>query len=177
MAVTSARGDVARISAFDVGRIEPDVGKGRIGETPGLHVLDDRVGRLADPRHPARAHAVHPKGRSDPCHLPGGDPARDYLGDRGDDRAVDARVAHEQVIREVGAPPELGDAQVDRAAGGDERTLAVSVALVAAGACILRPGVHDLVDEGFRHDADEFLDVYHPVIESGHLARDARPLL
>ena len=72
--------------------------------------------------------------------------------------------------------PGLGCAQADRADGGDERTLAVSVALVAIGACVLRLGVHGPVDEGFRHDADELLDVCRSVIESGHLARDARLL-
>ena len=73
-----------------------------------MHVLDGRVERLAGSRHLARAHAVHPKGGGDPCHLPGGNPARDHLGDRGDDRAVDTRVAHEQAVGEVGAPPGLG---------------------------------------------------------------------
>ena len=57
---------MARISAFNADRIVPDVGKGRIREAPGLHVLNDRVGQLADPLHLARAHAVHLEGRGEP---------------------------------------------------------------------------------------------------------------
>ena len=52
---------MVRISAFEVGRIEPDVGKGRIGETPGLHVLGDCVERLIDPLHSVSAMRSTPR--------------------------------------------------------------------------------------------------------------------
>lgn len=90
-----------------------------------------------------------------------------HLGDRCDHRAVDPRVAHEQVLGEVAAAPELGDAQVDGADARHEAAFTIAVSLVAISACALRLGVHDLVDERLCHDADELLDVGHPVIKSG----------
>lgn len=90
---------------------------------------------------------------------------------------ADARMAHEQAVREAGSAPELGDAQVDGADRGRKRALPVAVPLVALGACVLCLGVHDLVYEGLRHDADELLDVCHPVVGSRHLRRSCACVL
>lgn len=122
-------------------------------------------------QHLAGAHAVSPKRRSHLLHLPRRHAARHHLGYRGDDGPVHARVAHEQVLREVAAPPELGDAQVDDPHAGDERAVAVAVPLVAVGARVLGLGVHDLVHERLGHRPDQLADVDHAVVESRHLGQ------
>lgn len=45
--------------------------------------------------------------------------------------------------------------------------LTVAVPLAAVGADILSLRVHDFDDERLRHEADELLNVYQPVVESG----------
>ena len=164
-----ARRDMAPVAALDVGCVHPDVGERHVGGVPLLQVGHRLVQRLADPRDLARAHAVDAHGGRHALDLPRGNAARHHLGDRRDHRPIDPGVADQQVLREVAPAPELGDAQVDRPDAGDERALAISVALVAVGARVLRLHVHDLVDEGLRHDADELPDVDHAVVESRHL--------
>lgn len=90
---------------------------------------------------------------------------------------VRPRVADEQVLGEVAAAAQLRYPQVDGADAGDEGALAVAVALVAVGACVCRLRVHDLVHERLGHDADELLDVDHPVVESRHVVAGRLPLL
>lgn len=47
-----------------------------------------------------------------------------------------------------------------------ELVLVVVVSLVAVGVCVLRLDVHDFVYDWFGHDADELLDIGHPVLET-----------
>ena len=166
-----ARRHVAAVAALDVGGVDPDVGEGDVGEVPFLQVGHDIVQRLAYPRHLGGAHAVDAERRRHPLHLPRRDPVRHHLGHRGDHRPVDPRVAREKILREVAAAPELGNAQVYGADAGDKPALAVAVAPVAVGAGILCLGVHDLVDEGLGHRAEQLLHVDHAIVESGHLGR------
>lgn len=63
----------------------------------------------------------------------------------------------------------LGDAQVDDADARHEAALTIAASLVAISTRILYLDVYDLVYDRFGHDADEILDVDHPVIESRHL--------
>lgn len=115
------------------------------------------------------AHPVNAEGVGHLLDLVGGDPAGDHLGHRRDRGAVGAAVALDEVLGEVGPPPELRDAQGDAAHAREEPALAVAVALVALGAGVLGLRVHDLVDERLGERPDELVDVDHAFVESGNL--------
>lgn len=141
----------ARVPAPDVGRVEPDVGVGDVRQVAFLQVGDRLVQRRAYPRHLAGAHVVYAHGLRHVLHLPGGHVVGHHLGHRGDDHAVRARVPLDEVLGEVAAGAQLRDPEVDGADAGDELSLAAAVAPVAALACFVGLGVHDLVDERLGH--------------------------
>ena len=167
---------VPAVAAFDVGGTEPYVGPADVGEIATAQVGDRAVEGLADARHLARAHAADAHGLGDAGHLAGAHAVGDHLRDRCDHGAVGARVAGEQVLREVAAGAQLGDAQADLADARDEGALPVAVPAVALGARLLGLRVHDLVHERLGHRADELAEVDHPVVEPGHLGEPG-PLL
>lgn len=164
----------AGVPALDVGGVEPDVGVGDVGQVAFLQVGDRLVQRRAHPRHLAGAHSVYAHGLRHALHLPGGHAVGHHLGDRGDDRAVRARVALDQVLREVAPRAQLRDPEVDGPHAGGEPALAVSVSLVAGLAGLVGLGVHDLVDERLGHDPDQLRHVHHAVVESRHQGRIGR---
>lgn len=169
--------DAAVVPALDVGGVEPDVGVLDVGEVALLHVGDSVVERGAHPRHLAGAHAVYAHGLRHALHLPGGHAVGHHLGDRGDNRAVRARVALDQVLGEVAPRAQLRDPEVDGADTGGEPALAVAVPPVAGLACLVGLGVHDLIDERLGHHPYELGHVHHAVVESGHLGPVARNLV
>ena len=166
-----ATGDVAAVAALEVGGVYPEIGEARAAEGPPLQVGHGGVQGLADAGHLAGAHAVDPQRAGHLLHLAGGHPAGDHLGHRGHHGAVDSAVALDEVLGEVGPPPELRDAQRDAPDAGEEPALPVAVALVALGAGVLGLRVHDLVDDRLGEGPDELVDVDHAVVESGNLGR------
>lgn len=172
-----ARRHMSAVPALDVGGVHPNIGKGHVGQIAALQVGHDFVQRPADAGYLGRAHAVHPQGRGHPPRLPRGHAVGHHLGHRRDHRPVGPRVAHEQVLREVAAAAQLGDAKVYGADAGGERALAVAVSLVAVGAGVLGLRVHDLVDERLGHYPNQLLDVDHAVVESGNLGHGGRAVL
>ena len=167
----------AGVPALDVSGVEPDVGVADVRQVAFLQVGDRVVERRAHPRHLAGAHAACAHGLRRAPRLPGGHAVGHHLGHGGDDRAVDARVALDQVLREVAAGAQLRDPQVDGADAGDEPALAVAVALVAALARLVGLGVHVLVDERLGHHPDQLRHVHHAVVESRHQGSAARNLV
>ena len=162
------------VPALDVGGVEPDVGVADVGQVAFLQVGDRLVQRRAHPRHLAGAHAVDAYGLRHALHLPSGHAVGHHLGDRGDDRAVRARVALDQVLGEVAAGAQLRDPEVDGADAGGELALAVAISPVAGLAGLVGLGVHDLVDERLGHDPDQLRHVHHAVVESRHQGRIGR---
>ncbi len=132
---------------------------------------DERV-----PRRLAGAHAADAHGSRHALGLPGGDAVGHRLRYGGDDRAVDARVALDWVLREAAAGARLRDPEVDGADAGGEPAPAVAVAPVAGLACLVGPGAHDLVDGRLGHRPDQLGHARHAVVESGHLGAAARDL-
>lgn len=167
----------AGVPALYVGRVEPNVGVADVRQVAFLQVGDRFVQRRAHPRHLAGAHAVDAHGLRHALDLPDGHAVGHYLGHGGDDRAVRARVALDEVLREVAPRAQLRDPEVDGADAGGEPALAVAVAPVAGLAGVIGLGVHDLVDERLGHRPDELGHARHAVVESGHLGEVARDLV
>lgn len=71
--------------------------------------------------------------------------------------------------RYLAAAPELGNAQVDDTDARHEAALRIAVSFVAISACVFSLSIDDLVNERLNHDANELLDIDHPVIESRYL--------
>lgn len=115
------RAHVVAVSALHVGRVEPQVREADALEGVRLQILDDLVERLADARHLARAHPIDPQRVRHLLDLVRAHPVGDHLRDRGNHRAVDARVLDQQVVRVIRPHPQLGYAQLDRAHASHER--------------------------------------------------------
>lgn len=111
-------GDAAPAAALDVGRVEPDVGHRRAVERPCAELLDVGVQARRDGAHlvlgePGDAHLL-----GHPLHLAGARAGGVHLGDGGNEGAVRALVALDNVVREEAAGAELRDAQRQRADAG-----------------------------------------------------------
>lgn len=109
-----ARGHMAAVPALDMGGVQPDVGEGHVGQIPLLQIGHDIVQRLAYAGDLRGAHAVDAQGRGHAPRPPRGNAVCRHLGHRRYHRPVDSRVAHDEVLREVAAAAQLGDAQAYR---------------------------------------------------------------
>jgi hypothetical protein len=140
---------------LDLG-VEPDVRVAVLVE-PALPERADRPVELAaQPAHLALADPVDAQGPDQGIDLAGGHPEHVRLGDDGVQRALRAPTWLEQPVREVAAPADPGDLELDRARPGVPVPAPVAVAvpgplsrpLVGIGAEL---GCHLELHQGFRH--------------------------
>ena len=145
--------------ALHVGGVEPHVGVLAL-DRPG----PERLGLLVQPgaqrRHLGARQRRDAELLGDEPDLAGAHPRDVHLAHERDHGRLDARVALEYALGEVGPLAQLGDAQLEVAEGGRQGPLAVAVPAVdalgrpgAAGraAGLLRLGVHQGVDHGLDH--------------------------
>lgn len=142
--------DASALADLEIGRIEPEIGP-VAGERPleeGMHTLVDVLAQLRDRR---LRYAGHAHGLDQLVDAPRADAGDPCLLDHRDQRLLDG-LARLQEAGEVGAGPELGDLQVERAEPGVQRTVTVAVAPGRALAGSLVPaGADNAVDIGL-HD-------------------------
>lgn len=156
--------------ALHVGRVEPHVGVLAL-DRPG----PERLGLLVQPgaqrRHLGAGQRRDAELLGDEPDLAGAHASDVHLAHERDHGHLDARVALEYALGEVGPLAQLGDPQLEVAEGGRQGPLAVAVPAVdalgrpgAAGraAGLLRLGVHQGVDHGLDHLPAELPQVVAP---------------
>src|SRR5690606_6439575 len=112
--------DPAAFADLEIGGIDPEIGP-VAGERPleeGMHTLVDVLAELGDRR---LGNAGHAHGLNQLVEAPRADAGDPCLLDHRDQRLLDG-LARLQEAGEVGAGPELGDLQVERAEPGVQRT-------------------------------------------------------
>ena len=154
--------DPPALADLQVGRVEPEIGP-VAGERAVQELADAVVDVLAELRHGALRDAAEPHGLHQLVDPPGGDATNPSLLNDSD-KGLLGRPARLEEAREVGALPQLRDAQVQRAEPGVERTVAVAVAigdaplgtLVTPGADhALHIGLHDQLQHRLGDGSEE----------------------
>jgi hypothetical protein len=147
--------------------VKPHVGVGPLVERPVAERLHLLVERRRQPRHLGLGDALDAERLDEVIHPAGGDAEQVALGDHGHQGTLGPATGLEQPVREVGAGPQLRDAQLDRAGPGVPVPLPVAVARVGALAAPLAVGgaahrrglgVHQGVHEHREH-APQQIDV------------------
>lgn len=127
MAATETAGlPSAALALFEIGGIQPEVGPlafNRAGEE-GVHPLVDVLAQLGNL---ALGDARQPHGLDQIVDTPGRDACDPGLLDDGN-KGLLGRLARLQERREIGAGPQLGDAQLQGAKPGVQRALAIAIA-------------------------------------------------
>ena len=163
------RGDAPIAPALDVGGVEPQARRARIGEVAALELGNVSVEVLRYGADLVLRQPGYPQLLRDALHLARRGAGGVHLGHRRHDRAVDALVALDHVLREEAARPQLRYPHRDAADARDQVALAVAVAAVGASrAQLVGPGAHDRVRDVLGDAPHEPPRVHRSVFEPRH---------